>query len=216
MSFSFLRLVRGERNLQLEAGSQGALIKLQSCREKGATQQKTLGRPPRLQGNLFNMCIFSQPPSVVWPPAAHRRYGGFPPLPCGRPRPLGAALSCLEEPERWWAAAKVASPAERSVSVASRSGDGEWPDPTDGGAQTRTSGWDKNPLTPIPPNPPSRRAIVALNRLCYCAAECGCVRAAHCFVAPAGCFLLRRLHFAWSLGASAAAGANIVFFLIFR
>lgn len=53
---------------------------------------------------------------------------------------------------------------------------------------------------------------MAFNSPCYCAAEYGSVPAAtvHCFVAPAGCFLLRRLRFASSPGTSAAAGVNIV------
>lgn len=66
--------------------------------------------------------------------------------------------------------------------------------------------------------PPLRRVIVAFNGPCYCAADCGCVRAAtaHCFVAPAGWFLLRRLHFASLLGRRLQVlllpGVNIVFF----
>lgn len=66
--------------------------------------------------------------------------------------------------------------------------------------------------------PTVRGVIVAFNGPCYCAAECGCVRAAtaHCFVAPAGCFLLRRLHFASVLGRQLQVlllpGVNIVLF----
>lgn len=72
------------------------------------------------------------------------------------------------------------------------------------------------------PHPPTlRRVIVAFNGPCYCAADCGCVRAAtaHCFVAPAGWFLLRRLHFASLLGRRLQVlllpGVNIVFFCPF-
>lgn len=188
-------------------GSQGALIKLHLwCRSTSIPTDERCNptenpwQTPWLKESLFNMCIFSPPPSVVWPPAAYCCSGGSLPLPCGRPRPLGEGLSCTAEPERWWAAAKAASPAETSVSVASRRRSQPlkqrrrrvaWPDR---GRSTNRDIWQGQ----TPPPPFLRRVIVAFNGPCYCAADCGCVRAAtaHCFVAPAGCFLLRRLHFA--------------------
>lgn len=157
MSFSSFHLVWGEQQLQVEAGSQAALI--QPCLRKGATQQKTLGRPPDLR-KTYSICASFH--------CCHLLFDFLAPLGGEGWGDSVAAVWAATSTGRRSVVSGGAGPVmgggqshftckNKRDASSLRRGDGEWPDPTAAGAQTRTSGGDRRP--------PSRRPIVAFKGL---------------------------------------------------